>query len=204
MQYGAVPASIVRIGPWLISGRLMLATEAVGSLVTSMFVHGGLLHLAGNMLYLWVFGDNVEDRLGPGRYLFFYLLTGVIGTATHVMTAPGSQIPLIGASGAIAGVLGAYFVTFPGSRVLTLIPIFLLLTTVEIPAVAFLAFWFILQLFNGVGSLSPGAAESTAWWAHVGGFAAGALLMRVLSPRQPLRQEGWGEAPRDGSWGPST
>jgi membrane associated rhomboid family serine protease len=141
--------------------------------------------------------------LGPGRYIFFYLLTGIIGTVAHVITAPGSQIPLIGASGAIAGVLGAYFVTFPGSRVLTLIPIFLLLTTVEIPAVAFLAFWFILQLFNGVGSLSPGAVESTAWWAHIGGFAAGALLMRVLSPRRPRREPGWGGSPEDGSWGPS-
>lgn len=182
MQYGVIPADVTSIGRLLLSGRFLLALQVLGTLVTSMFVHGGLLHLGGNMLYLWVFGDNVEDRLGSSKYFLFYVLTGVIATLTHIATGPNSEIPLIGASGAIAGVLGAYFVSFPGSRVMTLVPLFLFITTVEIPAVVFLAIWFILQLFNGFGSLS-GAVESTAWWAHIGGFAAGALLIWLMAGR---------------------
>lgn len=205
MSYGVVPANVTKIGVWLLTGRFGYATEAAGTLVTSMFVHGGLLHLAGNMLYLWVFGDNIEDRLGSGKFLLFYVLTGVIATFSHVATDPASTIPLIGASGAIAGVLGAYFILFPGSRVLTLVPFFFFLHLIEIPALIFLAFWFILQVFNGVGSLSPGAAESTAWWAHIGGFAAGVILIRLMGGSRPRRTSGntgWGGT-AEGPWGPT-
>jgi len=205
MEYGVIPANVVRIGTWLLSGRWAFAAQALGTLVTSMFVHGGLLHLGGNMLYLWVFGDNIEDRLGSGRYLLFYLLTGIIATLTHAATDLGSTIPLIGASGAIAGILGAYLITFPGSRVLTLVPLFFFLHMVEIPAMIFLAFWFILQVFNGVGSLSPGAVESTAWWAHIGGFASGMLLIRLMGGRRQRRPTPtpWDGGASDGPWGPA-
>jgi membrane associated rhomboid family serine protease len=146
---------------------------------TSMFLHGGWLHLGGNMLYLWVFGDNVEDKLGHGRFLVFYLLCGVAATSLHIFIDPTSTVPTIGASGAISGVLGAYILMFPRARVLTLIPIFIFIQLAELPAFIILGFWFILQFFNGI--LSLGYATSgmggVAWWAHIGGFIAGLLLV---------------------------
>lgn len=157
-------------------------------LFTSMFWHGGWLHLLGNMLYLWIFGDNVEDRLGHGRYLLFYLLAGIAAALTQVALNPLSRLPTIGASGAIAGVLGAYLVTYPRARVLTLVPIFFWPWFVEIPAIAYLALWFALQLFEGVLSLgAPQAAGGVAVWAHVGGFIAGGVLMKLLAPPRPVR-----------------
>jgi len=149
------------------------------SFITAMFLHGGWMHVLSNMLFLWVFGDNVEDRLGHLRYLFFYLAAGIVGSIAHIMSNPFSEVPIIGASGAVAGVLGAYFVTFPRARVLTLIPIIIFFTIVEIPAVIFLALWFVLQIFNGTASLG-GAADAVAWWAHVGGFLAGIVLIKTL------------------------
>ena len=150
---------------------------------TSMFWHGGWLHLISNMLYLWIFGDNVEDRLGHLRYLLFYLLSGAVAGLTQVALNPNSTLPTVGASGAIAGVLGAYLVSFPRSRVLTLIPIIIFPWFVEIPAFVYLAFWFILQLLEGLGSLgAPSDTGGVAVWAHVGGFIAGVVLVKILQP----------------------
>jgi membrane associated rhomboid family serine protease len=150
-------------------------------LVTSMFLHGGWLHLLGNMLYLYIFGDNVEDRLGHGRYLCFYLLCGVGSALAQVWSNPGSEVPLLGASGAIAGVLGAYVLLFPRARILTLIPLIIFFPMIEVPAYVFLGFWFVLQFVQA--SVSGGAAESgggVAWWAHAGGFIVGGVLLPVF------------------------
>ncbi|RDV84053.1 rhomboid family intramembrane serine protease [Ammonifex thiophilus] len=166
-------------------GHLALAPfslETYFPFLTSMFLHGGWIHVLGNMLYLWVFGDNVEDIMGHFRFLVFYLFTGFIGGLLHVWMNPDSHVPTIGASGAVAGVLGAYFVSFPHSRVLTLVPIFIFITLVELPAVLFLFLWFGLQLLSGVASLGvPG--EPVAWWAHIGGFVSGAVLVHVFRRR---------------------
>ena len=184
LRHGVVPVQMTLLPRFLLAGRLDVVGHLAGTLFSTMFIHGGLLHLGGNMLYLWIFGDNVEDRLGHFRYLLFYLLTGGLATMAHVFSAPASTIPLVGASGAIAGVLGAYFISFPRSRVLALIPLLFFFHVTEVPAVIFLAFWFILQLISGVGSLAPGSADVVAWWAHVGGFAAGLILMRLLAGRR--------------------
>jgi membrane associated rhomboid family serine protease len=144
------------------------------TLLTAMFVHGGLLHLGGNMLFLWIFGDNVEDSMGHVRFVFFYLLTGLLASAAHVLAAPNSTLPMIGASGAIAGVLGAYFVLFPRANVKTLVFLFVFVTIIQVPAVFFLGLWFLFQL------LSSGSGGGIAWYAHIGGFLAGALLIRFF------------------------
>ena len=161
----------------------------VFSLLTSMFLHGGWLHLLGNMLFLWVFGRNLEDLIGGGRFLVFYLLCGLAAAVVHVIANPYSRMPTIGASGAIAGVMGAYLIKFPRARILTLIPIVFFFTTLEIPAAFLLVWWFAIQFFSGFGSL--GATDYTgggiAWFAHVGGFVAGMLLIRLFPPRQRWR-----------------
>jgi len=161
---------------------------------TSMFLHGGFLHLAGNMLYLWVFGDNVEDRVGHGRFLVFYLLCGVVAALAQSAVAPHSRIPMVGASGAIAGVLGAYLVLYPRSRVLTLLPIFIFWQVVEIPAVYLLGMWFLLQFLSGVGSIATtavsGDAGGVAFWAHVAGFVAGVAGISVFRRFERPRVEG--------------
>jgi len=157
---------------------------------TSMFLHGGLLHVAGNMLYLWIFGDNVEDRMGHGRFLVFYLLCGVAAALAQTITVPDSVVPMVGASGAIAGVMGAYFVLYPRSRIVTLIPIFFFFQIVEVPAIFFLGIWFLMQFVSGVGSIvsavggAPGGG--IAFWAHIAGFVAG--ISGVLVFRRPERQ----------------
>jgi membrane associated rhomboid family serine protease len=146
------------------------------SILTSLFLHDGWVHVVGNMLYLWIFGDNVEDRLGHVRFLFFYLACGAAAVLGHTTLAPASSIPLIGASGAVAGVMGAYFVLYPRSRVLTAIFVVFYLDLIEIPAIFFLGVWFIMQVFSGVGSLGAQAADGgIAFGAHVAGFIAGAL-----------------------------
>jgi membrane associated rhomboid family serine protease len=163
------------------------------TIVISMFLHGGLLHIGSNMLYLWIFGDNIEDRLGHGRYLIFYRACGFLATLAHAVFSPGSRVPAIGASGAIAGVLGAYLILFPHARVLTLIPIFFFITLRELPAVILLGLWFVLQLFSGVGSLGVTDAQDlggVAYFAHIGGFVAGLVLIGVLGGlRAPRRRE---------------
>ncbi len=159
--------------------------DAVRSIFTSMFLHGGFLHIAGNMLYLWVFGNNVEDSMGHFRFLVFYLLCGLAAAAGQVMVGPDSTIPTMGASGAIAGVLGAYLMLFPTARIDTWIPVWwLFLTTIEVPAFFFLVFWFLLQVLNGLPALAfePGTG-GVAWWAHIGGFIAGVLLIPLFKHR---------------------
>jgi membrane associated rhomboid family serine protease len=157
-------------------------------LVTATFLHGGWMHLISNMLFLYIFGDNVEDMLGHWKFLVFYLLTGIFANVGQAFLSPTSLIPMIGASGAIAGVLGAYFYFYPHARVITLIPIFVFFTIREVPAFIFLGLWFLLQTLNGVGSLATeyGARASmggVAWWAHIGGFVAGLLLSPVFGKR---------------------
>lgn len=151
------------------------------TLISSQFLHGGFLHLAGNMLYLWIFGNNVEDRLGHSRYLVFYILCGMLAALTQWFFSPNSQIPSLGASGAIAGVMGAYIIKFPQARILTLVPLGFLLLPFRIPAVFFLGFWFAMQALYGVASLGPPTnigmeSGGIAYWAHAGGFVFGAIL----------------------------
>jgi membrane associated rhomboid family serine protease len=175
----------------LVPGRFW-ATKGVAEwlpIFTSMFLHGGWLHLIFNMLALYIFGDNVEDRLGHGRYLVFYLLGGTLAALAHLVAYRTSDVPTIGASGAIAAVLGAYLVLYPRARVLTLIPIFIIFPIIEVPAVIFLGFWFLSQLVTGVSALSTNTFQGggVAWWAHVGGFVSGALLVWVFAPRGQRR-----------------
>lgn len=151
------------------------------SFFSSMFLHGGFLHLAGNMLYLWIFGNNVEDVLGHFRFLIFYFVCGILASLAQVLASAGSMIPGIGASGAIAGVLGAYLVLFPRARIITLIPLGIFTQLAELPAVMVLGFWFVLQLFNGVLTLGLPSAGGVAWFAHIGGFAAGLVLVRLFA-----------------------
>jgi membrane associated rhomboid family serine protease len=178
-QYGIVP------------DRLQYA-----DIVTSMFLHGGWLHLIGNMWFLWIFGDNIEDILGHGKFLLFYLLCGLGAAIVHIAVAPYSRVPTVGASGAIAGVMGAYMMKFPHSKVLTLVPIFVFFTTMELPAILILAYWFVIQLFSGFGSVgySNISRGGTAWFAHIGGFIFGILLVYLLGSRARFRHR------RDLSW----
>jgi membrane associated rhomboid family serine protease len=150
-----------------------------------MFLHGGWMHIIGNMLYLWIFGDNIEDQLGHVGFLVFYLAAGALAAVGQVVINPDSMVPMVGASGAIAGVMGAYFVLYPESRILTAIFIFFFFDLVEIPAIFFLGIWFLMQLLSGVGSLgvSNAAAGGTAFFAHIGGFIAGLLVGGVLRIR---------------------
>ena len=156
------------------------------TLLTSQFLHGGLLHAASNMLYLWIFGDNVEDRLGSGRFLLLYLGSGVVAALTQLLLQPSSSVPMIGASGAIAGVLGAYFLLFPFSRITTLVPLFIVWEFVELPAFVFLGLWFLLQWIQGVTTIGTvaGMGGGIAWWAHVGGFFSGLVLTKLWRIRR--------------------
>ena len=178
-SYGAVPRRI-----FLIEREESLGLfSSFPQLFTSMFLHGGWLHIGGNMLYLWIFGDNVEDRLGHLRYLVFYISCGVLACMTQILLYPSSPIPVVGASGAIAGVLGAYFLLYPLARVVTLVPILFFFTVVEIPAFAFLFFWIAIQFASGTAALSSYSAQlggGVAWWAHIGGFISGMALLYFL------------------------
>lgn len=173
-EFGVVPRLVVESFT-----TAQITWSAIIPLFASMFLHGGWLHLGGNMLYLWVFGDNIEDKLGHGRYLVFYLLCGLAATVLHIVVAPMSEVPTVGASGAISGVLGAYLLLFPRARVVTLIPIFVFLQITELPALVVLGFWFVLQFFNGLISLGYETAGmgGIAWWAHIGGFVSGLVLV---------------------------
>jgi membrane associated rhomboid family serine protease len=175
MQYGLVPAALMTGHP-----------AAVVSVFTSIFLHGGWLHLISNMWALFIFGDNVEDRMGPGRYLLFYMISGVAANLTQAFVSPASRVPGIGASGAIAGVLAAYLVLYPRARVLTLIPIFIVGWFVEVPALLYLGFWFVSQFFNGALALGTSIdMGGIAYWAHVGGFVTGLLLVKLFARREP-------------------
>lgn len=152
------------------------------ALLTSMFLHGGWLHLIGNMWFLWVFGSHIEEALGAGRYLVFYLVSGVASALVQLYVNLGSPVPTLGASGAIAGVMGAFLLLYPKARVVTLVFIFVFITTIEIPAAFMLLYWFAIQLLSGLGSLtSVTQAQGIAWFAHVGGFVAGLLFVRVFA-----------------------
>lgn len=159
------------------------------TLFTSMFLHGGWMHLIGNMWFLWIYGDNVEDVLGKGKYLVFYLACGVAAGLTHVLLNPYSRIPTVGASGAIAGVMGAYLLKFPHARIVTLIPLFVFFTTMEIPAALILVYWLFIQFFSGFGSIGRShlSEGGVAWFAHIGGFLAGMALIKILGTREPYR-----------------
>jgi len=172
--YGLVP---LRYSDPTLASRFTFWDQAIPFL-TSMFLHGGLFHLLGNMWSLFIFGDNVEDRLGHLRYLLFYLACGFIAGVTHLMTNLRSPIPTIGASGAISGVMGAYFLLFPTARVLTLVPFFFFFQFVELPAFLFLGIWFLIQILSA--GVSSGGAGGIAWWAHIGGFLAGMILVKLF------------------------
>lgn len=170
--------------PAQITGSLSLFS--IVTVFTSMFMHGGLAHIGGNMLYLWIFGDNVEEAMGHGMYLFFYLFGGVVASVTHIITNPNSQVPTVGASGAIAAVLGAYLVLYPQSRVVTLIPLGFFMRLTMVPAIIVLGLWFVLQLFQGVLSLGGPDVGGVAFWAHIGGFVVGLVMAQMYrSNRRP-------------------
>lgn len=178
LRYGLVPALLterLQEMSWL---GLLYAP-----LFTSFFLHGGLFHLLSNMLYLWVFGDNIEDRLGHFRFLIFYVLCGLLANGAHYLTDIYSPIPLIGASGAVAGVLGAYFISYPHAKVTSLVFFLFFISVREIPAFYFLLFWIVIQIMNGVSSFGA-MGVAVAWWAHIGGFFAGILLMLLLRKRE--------------------
>ncbi|HLB94651.1 MAG TPA: rhomboid family intramembrane serine protease [Nitrospiria bacterium] len=194
-QYGAIPAAVF--------GYESLPREAMAiptsfTLITSMFLHGGFMHLIGNMLYLWIFGNNIEDVMGHVRFIVFYLVCGVAAAMSHALTAPDSVVPMIGASGAISGVLGAYLLLYPRAHVLVLIPLGLFTRLVYIPAGFVLGFWFVLQLISVTASAGSGGG-GVAWFAHIGGFVAGMLLIGLFkhrsvrffnpSPRRPSRYD---------------
>jgi membrane associated rhomboid family serine protease len=184
MSVAFIPARFWLPGYW---------TADLLTIVVSMFLHGSLMHIGSNMLYLWIFGDNVEDRLGHGKYLVFYFLCGFGATFAHAIFSPASRLPAIGASGAIAGVLGAYLLLWPHARVLTLIPIIFFITVRELPAVLILGLWFVLQFFSGIGSLGiPDAQDvgGVAYFAHIGGFVSGMILIYVMGGfRRSRRRE---------------
>ena len=172
--YGVVP---IRYSDPEISAQFTTFQQWLPFL-TSMFLHGGFLHILGNMWFLYIFGDNVEDRLGPLRYFVFYILCGVAAGLIHLLTNWSSKIPTIGASGAISGVMGAYLLLYPRSRILTLIPIFFFFQFVELPAFVFLGYWLIIQLFSA--GLTPRGVGGVAWWAHIGGFAVGLIFIKIF------------------------
>lgn len=182
LRYAFVPDRFFHPAAW---GGSSIGTWLL-PIFSAMFLHGGIAHLAGNMLFLWIFGDNPEDELGHGRFLLLYLTCGVIATLTQGAADTRSVVPTVGASGAIAGVLGAYFVLFPRARVTTLVPLFILFPLVEIPAALYLLVWFLLQFLMGSAGLAgPGAASGgVAYWAHIGGFVSGLVLVGPFRPRR--------------------
>ena len=172
--FGMIPART----EMLFSSQGVSLSQAFLPMVTSMFLHGGWMHLLGNMLFLWVFGGAVEDALGHFQYLIFYFISGIGAAVVHTIFNWGSQVPSVGASGAISGVMGAFIVLFPSARVATLIPALFLFFTIRIPAFLMLGYWFFLQIFSGLASLGVGGQQGgVAWWAHVGGFLLGALRL---------------------------
>ncbi|HXX20857.1 MAG TPA: rhomboid family intramembrane serine protease [Candidatus Acidoferrum sp.] len=176
MTYGLVPYKISQA----LAGRHYTMEQALFPLFTCMFLHAGWWHIIGNMWFLWVFGGNVEDRLGSLPYLPFYLIAGIGSGISQTLFSWGSHIPAVGASGAISGVLGAYIVFFPGSRILTLVPLFIIWFTWRIPAVIFIGLWFAAQFLSGLSSIGSEAMGGVAWWAHVGGFLIGVAVAAMV------------------------
>lgn len=185
-RFALVPAAVTRA----VTGahRHVGALAPLLTTVSSMFIHGGVLHVAGNMLYLFIFGAAVEYRMGASRYLIFYLAAGIAAAIATVWIAPASSVPVIGASGAIAGVLGAYFILYPRGRILTILPIFIFVQFIEIPAVIYLLLWFAVQLYAGLEEGGRAGMGGVAWWAHVGGFMFGVALGPMLAMYRPRRR----------------
>ncbi len=190
----AAQAFVAEFGmvPCRLTGACPVADQfphPVVTMFTSMFLHGGLFHVGGNMLYLWIFGDNVEDTLGHGRFAVFYLASGAAAAVAQTLVNPGSSVPMIGASGAVSGVLGAYLFLFPYARVLVLFVFGFFVRAVYVPAMIVLGFWIVVQFLNGVITVSSGGAETggTAWFAHIGGFLAGIALLFLMRPRRTAR-----------------
>src|SRR5437870_10861553 len=180
LSYAAVPAE------WFLPGTVVgdPAVPSALTVLTSMFLHAGFMHLGGNMLYLWIFGNNIEDVMGHGRFVLFYLLCGVAAVFGHAITAPDSTVPMIGASGAIPGVLGAYLLLFPRARVRVLFFFGFFIRTIYVPAAIVLGLWIVLQVFNAAFNLG-GEGGGVAWFAHVGGFRAGLVLIKIF--QRPMR-----------------
>lgn len=219
-QYGMIPARVLDpstpieslrqlavetpLGIQIIEERHPVADSAIApwlTLFSCIFLHGGWMHVIGNMWFLYIFGDNIEDRLGHAGYLAFYLFCGVAASAAHLVIGPDSTIPTIGASGAIAGVMGAYFIFYPRAKVLSLVPIVFVMQMIVIPAPVFLGIWFAFQAFNGFGS--SGAGGGVAWWAHIGGFAAGlatAWLLKIGNVTPPPAAPTTGQHPGEYRW----
>lgn len=179
--YGAIPHN-------LLTFEKTQPINPVLTVFTSMFLHGGLFHLGGNMLYLWIFGNNIEDRLGHVRFLIFYIAAGIVAAYAHALTASGSRIPMIGASGAVSGVLGAYLLLYPHARVHTLLFFGFFWQIVQIPALIVIGFWAIIQLINGVLSTGMLGQGGVAWFAHVGGFLFGLVTIKLWAARRRLRE----------------
>ena len=172
----------------LIPARLLgNPSTAWRTIFTSMFLHGGWFHIINNMWVLFIFGDNVEARMGGIRYLIFYLLSGLAAVLLQTYILPSSAVPMIGASGAVAGVLGAYLILFPHSRIASLVPIVFIFTIIEIPAVIFLLFWFASQLYSGLFAIQGSSGSGIAWWAHIGGFIFGVAMVFFFRTRTPYR-----------------
>jgi membrane associated rhomboid family serine protease len=179
-SYGIIPAEFLNIN---IKNPFQIVSLTL-PLFSSTFLHGGWMHIIGNMWYLWIFGDNIEDRTGHFRFLIFYILCGMLAGITHILMNSHSSIPTVGASGAIAGVMGAYFLLFPRAKILTLVFLFIFIQIIEIPAVFFLGFWILFQFISG--SMSVGLTENSAgvaWWAHIGGFLIGLVLVMFFKKR---------------------
>lgn len=174
--WGLVPAEL-----------LSNPSEEWQTIFTSMFLHGGWFHVISNMWVLYIFGDNIEDRVGSIRYLIFYLLCGIAAAALQIFVMQSSAVPMIGASGAIAGVLGAYLISFPRSRIASLVPILFIFTIMEVPAFLFLIFWFVSQLYSGLFAMQGGGASGIAWWAHIGGFVFGLIAVSFFRRRTVYR-----------------
>ena len=172
---------------WGAKPYYILHGQQIETIFTSMFLHVNFLHIGGNMLYLWIFGDNVEDSFGHFKFLIFYLASGVVGTIIHSLTEPFSKIPGIGASGAISGVMGAYLVLFPGAEILSIVILGFIITTIPIRAYFFVGFWFLLQLLYGMSSLYFPGSAGIAYWAHIGGFIFG-LIITLPFRRKILRK----------------
>jgi membrane associated rhomboid family serine protease len=174
--YGLVPGELMTSA----STRWDLVPYNVMTVFTSMFLHGGFLHLGGNMLYLWIFGNNIEDAMGHGRFLVFYLLAGIVAAFAQFFYDPASNIPMIGASGAVSGILGAYLVLYPYARIKTLLFIIIFIKIVELPAILLLTIWFFMQVMYS-------QLEGVAWYAHIGGFVFGLIMIRLFSKKPPMR-----------------
>lgn len=183
-KFGAIPYEITHFSEVSTNPVYDTPFPNIFTLFTAMFIHGGFMHIIGNMLYLWIFGDNIEYIMGSFRFLLFYLLVGLAASFSHIIMEPSSAVPMIGASGAISGVLGAYLIKFPKAKVLVVIFLFIIIQTVYIPAVFVLGFWFLMQLVSGFSSLGVQGGGGVAWWAHIGGFITGILLVNKFQKRR--------------------